>query len=221
MAIFNTAQLAVDVKAQDRLRQWFSQRGMPDVVQITCVGLGDSDIDYAMSQQATRIKVIQAPYQVPKIKTHLFYSGVVAGITGHITTFLRHVNSTGGVESLYNFPPNSGLFTAGVVPPVLANGFDFSVINFDISDNNADGYIVYTQTLPDNYFDVNGVPERLDEQYTFVFNNVPVSWEVILDQPNNSFMIAKPAGYVFTSQQGSIVMLGSVSGIGKTVLFNY
>ncbi len=220
MAIFNSAQLAVDVKAQDRLREWFSKRGMPDVVQISAVGLGDSDIDYQMSTQATRIRIVQAPYQVPRIKTHLYYSGVVANITGHITAFLRHVNSSDQIESLYNYPPNTA-FTAGVVPPSLANGLDFNTISFDILSVVKEGYIVFFQTLPDNFFDINNVQERMVEQYTYVYNNVPPSWEIIPDTVNGSLLIAKPAGYVFTSQQGSIVLRGQTSAISKTILFNY
>lgn len=221
MAVFNTTQLAVDLKAQDRLRKWFSERGLSDSVIITCIGLGDSDITYEMSQQVSRIKVLQAPYQVPRIKHHLYYSGVATNVTGRISTFLRRVNASDQVESLYNYPPNNTSFSAGVIPPTLAMGYDFSTINFDTGASTKEGFIVYLQTLPDNYVDSSGVQQRLPEQYTFTFNNVPVSWEVILDQTNGSFLIAKPDSYVFASAQGSIVVQGVDSAISKTILFNY
>lgn len=221
MAIFNSVQLAVDTKAQDRLREWFAKRGLPENVVITCVGLGDSDVDYNMTQQATRIKVIQAPYQVPRIKHHLYYSGVTANITGTITTFIRRVNELDQIESLYNYPPNNITYTAGIIPPTLANGYNFATVDFNILNPDKEGFIVYFQTLPDGYLDSSGVQQRLVEQYDFTFNNIPVSWEVILDQTNGSFLIAKPAGYVFSSLQGSIVIKGLSSSLTKTILFNY
>jgi hypothetical protein len=221
MAIFNSVQLAVDTKAQDRLREWFAKRGLPENVVITCVGLGDSDVDYNMTQQATRIKVIQAPYQVPRIKHHLYYSGVTANITGTITTFIRRVNELDQIESLYNYPPNNITYTAGIIPPTLANGYNFATVDFNTLNPDKEGFIVYFQTLPDGYLDSSGVQQRLVEQYDFTFNNIPVSWEVILDQINGSFLIAKPAGYVFSSLQGSIVIKGLSSSLTKTILFNY
>lgn len=221
MGVFNSSALAVDVKAQDKLREWFSKRGVPDNAVIKCMGLGDSDVEYNMSQQATRIKVLQAPFAVPRIKHHLYYSGVSANITGILTTFLRRVNELDQIESLYNYPPNNITYTAGVVPPTLSNGYNFSTIDFDILNVLKEGFLVYTQTLPDNYVDANGLQQRLIEQYDFTFNNIPVSWEVILDQSNGSFLIAKPAGYVFTSQQGSIIVKGLSSSISKTILFNF
>ncbi len=220
MAIFNTSQLAVDVKAQDRLREWFSQRGNVNNVIITCVGLGDSDVDYNMSQQATRIKVVQAPYQTPRIKHHLYYSGVTSNIVGTISTFSRRVNELDEIESLYNYPPDNVNFIAGVVPPVLTAGYNFSTINFDAASVVKEGFIVYFQTLPENYLDSNGVQQRLIEQYAFTFTDVPNSWEVIVDQANGSFLIAKPAAYAFASLQGSIVVKGLTSGLVKTILFN-
>ena len=72
---FNNIQLALDVKAQDRLRKWFADRGSAANLIITSVGLGDSDVDYELSQQYTRMKVLNAPYNVGKIKHHLIYEG--------------------------------------------------------------------------------------------------------------------------------------------------
>lgn len=221
MAVFNNVQLSLDIKAQDRLRQWFSQRGSSGNVLIKCVGLGDSDVDYEMTQQYTRMKILNAPYNVPRIKHHLVYSGDVLNVTGVLSTFLRRVNDLEEVESLYSYPPDNTNFTAGIIPPTLANGYDFLDIIFDTLSVVREGFIVYFQTLPDNYLDSDGVQQRLVEQYDFTFNNVPSSWEVIVDQTNGSFLIAKPAGYVFTTQQGSILIKGQDSSITKTILFNY
>lgn len=213
-------RLTLDIKAQDRLREWFSKRGDATIVQLKCIELGDSDVDYEMSQQVNSIKILNSPYDVERIKHRLYYSGVVDNITGKITTFLRRVNAVDQVESLYNYPSSSG-YTAGVVPPTRANGFDFNTIAFDSLSVLKEGFIVYYQTLPDNYFDSNGVPQRLIEQYVFTFNNVPSSWEVILDQTNGSFLIAKPAGYTFLSLTGTIQVDGTLSTLSKTITFNY
>lgn len=220
MAIFNNLQLSVDVKAQDILRQWFSKRGGASNVVITCVGLGDSDVDYNMSQQVSRIKVVQAPYNTPRIKHHLYYSGVETNITGVITTFLRRVNEFDRVESLYNYP-GSMTYTEGVIPPTLANGYDYVTINFDTGSIVKEGFIAYFQTLPDNYVDGSGVQQRMKEEYSFTFIDVPNTWEVIVDQTNGSFLIAKPAAYTFLSYQGSIRVKGLASGLERTILFNY
>ena len=174
-----------------------------------------------MTQQYTRMKILNAPYNVPRIKHHLVYSGSVVNVTGTISTFLRRVNDSEIVESLYSYPPDNINFAPGIIPPTLANGYNFLDIVFDTGSVVREGFIVYFQTLPDNYTDGSGVQQRLVEQYNFTFNNVPVSWEVILDQTNGSFLIAKPAGYVFTTQQGSIIVQGVDSSISKTILFNY
>lgn len=222
MSTFNSNFLTLDIKAQNRLREWFSKRGNLDNVVINSVGLGDSDVDYNLSQQSSRIKVIQAPYQIPRIKHHLYYSGVTSNITGIITTFLRRVNYLDQIESIYDYPLDNTTYTAGVVPPTLENGYNFSTINFTTGVANKEGFIVYFQTLPDNYFDSNNVQQRLIEQYDFTFNNIPITWEVIVDQINGSFLIAKPAGTVIgPTGQGDITIKGLTSGLSKIILFNF
>lgn len=217
---FNNIQLALDVKAQDRLRKWFADRGSAANLIITSVGLGDSDVDYELSQQYTRIKVLNAPYNVGKIKHHLIYEGPVENITGDITMFLRRVNDSGVVESLYNYPPDNINFAAGIAPPTLSTGYDFSTINFDILNSNKEGFIVYFQTLPTGYLDSSNVQQRLSEQYDFTFLNFPGSWEIILDQENSSFLIAKPAAYVFTGNTALIKLKGQTSSIQRTIGVN-
>lgn len=218
---FNTAQLALDTKAQDRLRQWFSFRGTNvSNLEITCVGLGDSDIDYEMTNQYTKIKVIEAAWNIPKIKHHLVYSGLVNNVTGTISAFARHVNSTGQVESYYAYPVNLNL-TAGVVPPTLINGFDNTTLLFSPLSLLKEGYIIFYETLPDGFIDITtGLSERLVEEYDIITDNLPNTWEVIIDQINGSLLIAKSAGYTFTSSQGSITATGKLSGLTKTIFFN-
>src|ERR1039458_3001292 len=107
MAILNNVNLAIDIKAQEVLRNFFSQRGGGNNVIFTCVALGDSDVDYEMSQQVSRIKVLNAPYQIPQIKHKLIYSGVSSNLTGHITVFARSVGVGGLVSAYYNYPANT------------------------------------------------------------------------------------------------------------------
>jgi hypothetical protein len=217
--ILNSNQLKLDIKAQDRLRRWFAERNNPHNIQITCVGLGDSDIDYELAGRSNTIQNLAAPYDTPTIKHHLVYSGLVNNITGKITLFLRRVTSNGIVQSLYGYPPTLA-FTSGVIPPTLANGYDFSVISFDNSLITREGFVGFLQTLPDNYLDSNNVQQRLNEQYTYDIVNLPTNWEFIIDHVNNSFLLAKPDNYVFQNTSGLIKVKGNDSGLSKTIIFN-
>jgi len=220
---FSNLQLFIDLKTCDRLRQWFSKRGSADNIQIQAIEVGDSDIDYQLSANPSIIRTLNAPYQVSKIKHKLIYQGSIAGgLAGSLTTFLRHINSTGGVESLYNYPPDSITYTLGIVPPTLSNGMDFNTILFNIGLTDKEGFIVFIQTLPDNYIDqVSGLPMRYQEEYDLNFVGLPNSWEVIPDVINGSFMIAKPSNYIFTSSIGTITISGRDTGIKKSITFNY
>lgn len=218
--IFNNIQLALDIKAQDRLREWFSKRGVTPNVVLTSVGLGDSDVDYEMSQQYTRMKILPAPYNVGKIKHHLIYEGSVDNLTGSISMFLRRVNDSGIVQSLYNYPPDNVNYISGIAPPVLSAGYNFSNISFDTGNSNKEGFIAFFQSLPLNYVDSNGVQQRLLEQYDFTFLNFPISWEIILDQENSSLLIAKPSGYTFTGVTALIKLKGQISNIQRTIAVN-
>lgn len=217
--ILNSSQLKLDIKAQDRLRRWFAERNNPHNIQITCVGLGDSDIDYQMAARANSIQNLAAPYNVSKIKYHLIYDGVVTNITGKITMFLRRITDTGSVESLYNYP-SSMTFSLGIVPPSLSNGYDFSIISFNNSSTGREGFVGFLQTLPDNYVDPNNVQQRLNEQYAYDIVNLPSGWEFIIDHPNNSFLLAKPSNYIFQNTSGLIKIRGIDSSLTKTVVFN-
>lgn len=216
---FNNNQLSIDIKTQDILRAWFSQRGNFDGLKLKCISLGDSDIDYRMSTQQDRIKVLQAPFQSSKIKTRLLYVGNEGNLSGKLIMYLRRANENDEVESLYNYPPYT-TFSVSVAPPSLANGLEFNAIPFDTGNALKEGFIAFIQTIPDGFF-VNNQQYRFKETYDFVFNNVPGSWEVIPDSTNGSFLIAKPAGYVFQSLQGSIQITGKKSTISTTFVFNY
>jgi hypothetical protein len=227
MAVFNNVDLSLDIKAQDRLRQWFSQRGTGKNVVFTAVALGDSDVDYGMSQQISRIKVLNAPFNVPKIKHRLIYSGSQSNISGSISVFTRLVNSNGIVSSRYQFPTNSN-FAQGQIPPTLINGLSVDSIFFDPSIVTKMGFIVYFQTLPTGYLDPNGIQERLKQNYTYTTNNIPTGWEILIAmniQPgqqfqNGSLFIAKPDSYSFNGSQSSITITGTTSGITTTIFYN-
>ena len=227
---FNNLQLYIDLKTQDRLRQWFSLRENPDNIQIKAVEFGDSDVDYALSTTPNNIRTLNAPYQVDRIKWKLIYSGSIAGgLAGNLTMFLRHVNSSGQVESLYNYPPTL-TYTLGVVPPTLYNGNIFTNIAFNTGITVREGFIAFFQTLPQGYTDpVTLLPLRYKEEYSLIVNcpslssvtSLPSGWELIPDVVNGSFLLAKPDSYVFTSNTGTITVKGLDTGISETISFNY
>lgn len=179
--MFNTSsQLVLDVKAQDRLRQWFSQRGSLNNVVITAFELGDSDVDYRLSLQPTEIQVLNAPYQVQQIKYKLIFTGSAANVTGQITSYLRYVDNTGSISSLYGYPPTTS-FSSGSFPPVVTNGYNWNNISFGTVNgpNNREGYILFLQTLPTGYTEPDPsnplatLPLRLIEPYDFSIQNLP------------------------------------------------
>ena len=220
---FTNLQLFIDLKSQDFLRNWFSKRGSLDTLQIEAVEIGDSDIDYQLSTNPTTIRTLNAPYQVSQIKSKLIYQGSIAGgLSGVLTNFLRHINNSGGVESLYNYPPDEITYTLGIVPPTLKNGADWNTIQFNTSSTTKEGFIVFTQTLPDGYIDpLSSLPMRYQEEYDLTVTNLPSQWEIIPDVVNGSFMIAKPDNYVFVTATGTITIKGKDTGISKNIKFNF
>lgn len=221
MAFNDNTRLTLDLKAQDKLRSWFARRQDTNNVVITCVELGDSDIDYELSQQTNSIKILDAPYDTSRIKYKVLYTGNDSNLSGILTTFIREIPPNSIINSLYTYPTNTN-FTPGIQPPTLANGKDYSVITFDTLSVSKEGFLVFFQTLPDGYLDSSGAQERLAEPFLFTLTNVPLSWEVILDSPNGSLMISKPDSYIFAgSTNGTIKARGLLSGIERTVTFNY
>lgn len=216
--MFNdNTRLTLDLKAQDRLREWFSKRADGEVVKLTAVQLGDSDIHYEMSQQISDVKILNAPFQVDGIKHKLIYSGSNTNLTGTVECYVRYVNEFGQVASYYNYPTNLNL-SLGVAPPTTANQVNTDTLTFGVG--NKEGYICFFQTLPDNFVDTNNVRLRLKEEYDIVTNNVPNTWEVIVDQANGSLFIAKPTGYTFAASTATITVKGQLSSISKTITFN-
>lgn len=209
--------LIIDLKAQDRLRKWFSQRGSDALVKLQCVSLGDSDIDYQMSIRPNDIRVLNAPYNVEKIKHPLIYSGAYQNLTGELTAYARLV-SNNQVSSLYGYPPNSTTYTVGVVPPTLANGFNVSSLSFTVGQGLT-GWMVFLQTVPDNFSAINNngntVQARLQEGYVYQFSMPTTSlgvtsgietiqlfndpnWEMVIDHNNGSFLLAFNDQQLFT-----------------------
>jgi len=216
--------LFIDLKTQDRLRKWFSERGSLTGLTLTGLSLGDSDVDYKMSQQFYNIKTLSAPYEVGQIKHKLVYDGQINNLIGVLNTFLRKVNPDGTVSSLYNYIQGNSSninFTAGTAPPVLANGYNWSNIPFTVTEPLRQGFILFTQTLPDGYYDSNNNKLRLQETYDFDISVIPTGWEVIKDDLNGSLFMTKPNAYTFLTQFGQIKITGRISGITKTITFNY
>lgn len=221
MAFNNPARLTLDAKVQDRLREWFSKRGLPDAIQLKSVQLGDSDVNYEMSQQVNTIRVLNAPYQVQGIKHKLTYTGATSNVSGKIETYYRHVNDLGQVGSFYTYPTNLTL-TLGVYPPSRGNQVNQLTIPFNTFSNTKEGFIVFNQTLPDGYFTpIDNIPMRLKEEYDFTISVYPTGWEFIIDQVNGSIFIAKPDSYVFLGMTGTILIKGHLSSLTRTIDFNY
>jgi len=216
--------LFIDLKTQDLLRKWFSERNNLTNFSLTGLSLGDSDVDYKLSQQFYNIKTLAAPYNVKEIKHKLVYDGQINNLIGELTVYLRRVNPNGSVSSLYNYIDgysSNFVFASGDTPPTLANGKNWDSIPFSLSEVDREGFIVFPQTLPDGYYDNNGNKLRLKETYDFTISVIPVGWEIITDTDNGSFFIAKPASYVFLLQNSQITIKGKISGITKTITFNY
>jgi len=225
-------QLKIDVKTADRLRKWLAMRGENSSLKINKVALGDSDIDYHLTPNYSNIKILKAPFQPTNIKHKLLYNGQDR-VTGIITCFVRLIDGY-NVSSLYEYPTNTDVvngYSAGVIPPTIENGYNFSTLSMPTSSPKQ-GMFVFLQTLPTNMYENNDItkPLRLKETYTItingpidnteLFGNFPSSWELIHDEENGSFFIAKPASYTFLSLFAKITITGNLTGITKNILIN-
>lgn len=219
MNLDNT-QLQIQIKAQDRFRQMIANISNPNV--LTCVMLGDSDINYEMSNNIDNVRIMDAPYDCEAIKYPLIYNGEGKGLSGEINCFARQIDANGNIMSLYNYPTSNTL-TYGKTIPSLANAFDWSQLIFGA---NKMGYILFFETLLDNYLDINNIPQRMQEQYKFTvtFNGsqvVPNNWDIIYDNNNGSLLIGKNIVNVGNANNGMITIFGLVSRFQKTILFNF
>jgi len=214
--------LTIDLKVQSKYRQLLSQLGN-GAVELQCVMLGDSDVDYALgSDTQMKTKVLSSPYNVEGIRYPLIYNGLGKGVKGRIDSFARFINSDGTISSLYNYPTNSNL-TVGQTPPTRQNDFSWERITFTSSKM---GVIIFFQTLLDFYTDENGLQERLGEKYKFQVlfdgsSTVPSDWEIIYDYDNGSMLIAKNSLSVGNDYIGTIGVIGVTSGAKRIIYFNY
>lgn len=163
-----TNNIFLSLKAQDRIRQWFSQRGSKTNPIITNLVLGDSDVDYELSQQINNIKILPAPYNISQIKYPMIYQGELNNVTATLETYIRHINSAGEIEALYNYPNLT--FVEGQLPPTVSMNKDFNSLAFTPL---TEGYIIFPVSLPLNYLDVNGNQMRFKEPYDIFINNLP------------------------------------------------
>jgi hypothetical protein len=142
-------QLILDIKAQDRLRQWLADRSNQNNFIITKLALGDSDIDYEMSYRSTNIRVLNAPFNVADIRYKLIFEGGLSSFGGKIATHARYIDSNGEVLSLYNYPGSNSLVLGTQIPSAF-NGYDWQEIIF--SNLTKEGFFLFNETLPLNYF---------------------------------------------------------------------
>lgn len=220
----NPIQIQVDVKVQDRMRKWLSTLLLSNNLELKCISLGDSDIDYELSTDMSKARILNAPYNIEAIKYPLIYNGLGKGIKGVITVFARYIDANGDVLSYYNYPTNIVL-TSGRIPPTLQNGFDIDQINFTSSKM---GVIVFIQTLLDYYRDEDNVHQRLKEIYEVkvLFNGTETvlnGWQVLKDLPNGSLLISKdaiPLQDPTTTFNGEIQLIGNTIKITRSIKFN-
>lgn len=219
--LLNTNIVTIDLKTQDRYRKILSRLGK-DGYELKSVVLGDSDINYELSQDITKNRILNTPYSIDKIKFPLIYNGAGKGIKGSLLTFARFVDSNGKIKSLYNYPLNNTL-TLGNIPPKLDNGFNWEQITFDSTKS---GVILFFETLLDYYRDINNVQKRLIEKYniTVLFNDtetIPSPWQVIKDFDNGSILLAKDTGAVSGTYLGVVSIEGQLTKIKKEITFNF
>lgn len=222
--ILDPTRINVDIKVQDRFRQYLSELLSKNLIELKCVMLGDSDIDYEMGYQINKVRILNSPYNIQAIKYPLIYNGLGKGIKGTVTTFVRYVDTNGTVSSYYNYPTDTVL-SSGRVPPILRNGYDVSFVEFTSAKSGA---IVFLQSLLDYYVDENGVQQRLKEQYDikFFFNGsqvVPNGWQATVDSDNGSFLIGKSnVAIQFPSDyKGEVLIKGLSSQLTKTLKFKF
>jgi len=221
--ILNSNQIQVEIKVADRYRNLLSK--LNSNTQLSCVMLGDSDIDYENTQNINKVRILNAPFNAEAIKYPLIYNGLGNGIKGTITSFIRFVDADGNVSSYYEYPLNENL-SIGRIPPTLKNGVDKDSLPFT---NNRMGIIVFFQTLMDYYKTEEGVQQRLKETYEIkiFFNGVetiPNGWQLINDFDNGSLLLAKDnislqdgGGAILN---GLIKVKGNTSNIEKNITFN-
>ncbi len=223
--LLNGENLKVDLKAQDRLRRWLADRSENNDFKeliIKSIVLGDSDIDYRMSTYYDKINILNSPYQVEGIKNKLIFEGQTSNLSGNIVTYGRKILNDGTIASLYNYPPNNINYIISNSPPIKLNGYDINNLSFP-DDNQKFGWVIFIQSLPDNYFDDSNNQLRYNEKYDIQLKNFPVSgWEFIHDEENGSFILAKDEGFSLVgNNNGEIKIIGKDTSITKTITFNY
>jgi hypothetical protein len=209
--------IVLDIKIQDELRNYLSQRGSSNNFKITNISLGDSDIDYDLSQNKDAITSFKSPFQSYGIKNKLTYNGGDNNVSGYIHIDIIKVDSDGSLQSYYKYPASVG-FSSGIVEPTLNNSYDFSEIPFN-SNTTLEGYVVFIKTLGYNLLP-NTPISRIEETYTVNFiDTIPSDWELIEDNNNNSFFLAKPTSYAFENLKNQIKITGNISGFEKTLKY--
>lgn len=210
-------RLIVDIKVQNRLREWFANlpNGSKNI-NLYCIEFGDSDIDYNLGYDYTKIRILNAPYNIEKIKNKLAFEGQLNGLTGTINSYIRFVNDNGIVESFYQYPTTDTL-TPGITPPTLQQANN---INEIILKNNLKyGWIVFNETLPENYVDDLGNQLRLKEEFDITLtnpNNLDI--QIIKDIPNGSlFLFVNNINETSGSIIGDIKIRGLASGLIKII----
>lgn len=227
----NNKNLKIDIKAQEKFREWVAKRNSLTPFTLGAISFGDSDIDYSLSpdKYINNIRILNAPYSQNKIKHPIAYSGLVGKLLGQVRSYVRVINPNGRLSSMYSYPnppstfPNtvSDGFTVGNSIPTLENAYNWSTWEFN--DFGAKGgIIVFNETIPDNYIDAStNLPLRILEQYEFsLSSSLPSNWELIFDNNFGSFLLAHNSTAIQQNAFRTITITGKKTGITKIFTFN-
>lgn len=227
----NNRNLKLDIKAQDRLREWIAKRDSLLPLTLGAISFGDSDIDYSLSpnQYVNGIRILNTPYNQPKIKYPIAYSGLVGKLIGQVRSYVRVINPNGRLSSMYSYPsppstfPNtvSDGFTVGNGIPTLENAYNWTSWEFNDFGSKG-GIIVFNETIPDNYVDAStNLPLRVLETYEVTLSSpLPSNWELIIDNEFGSFLLAHNSTAIQQNTFRTITITGLKSGITKNFTFN-
>lgn len=224
-------QLQIDIKTQDRLREKFSKQGETSFKTLTGLSVGDSDINYEIAYKNSFPLITDAPFNSEDIRFKLISNGIAANLAGSTIVYARRlVDNT--IRSLYQYPLNSSSsekddwFLGNGVPSV-ETGKEVSTLPFFVGDSNdLEGLILFAQTLPDNYFDEDGVQERVNESFSidvFYGPNVGMAdFEAAMSAAEGN----SPTGYPWMTiikdeENGSIILLSHGLNQSLNIYKNY
>jgi len=193
-----TRQLFINLKQQDRLREWFSKRGnVYDANLITNnISFGDSDVNYELCTRPNDIQILPAPYQAPNIRWKLTYSGDYNGLAGKISAYRRILFGDGKLYSVYDGNVKESVQVPNAIDNVDTSELVFGIdpVSISTSTDSSMGYVIFLETLPTGFTDNSGNQMRLPETYTITSNLPDSLTSLIIEQNTKLFQTSSPHG---------------------------